>query len=179
MGIDQKAFIELIKDFEASMGPGPRTLEYRDEVKRWRKSTFDKIEKFDEDVVKRALDTLSDGGEKWLPPAGAILDACREAVEPVTKNRRAKIYKPAHHECGERAKPSLALNELQWISIYEADHILCPGDIQATCPACGAEHLEYGLFQDIINRHPEETKLWNPRFKGLMLCESCSKKPVR
>ncbi len=172
MGIDSAKFTRLIKDFEAALGPGMRTPEYREEVVRWRKAVFQKVERFDEDVVRKALDSLSDSAEKWLPPAGAILAACEDAAKKPVERQKPKSRRMTHQciTCTENS----ALRDLAAILPYEAAHVGCP-ITQAICPMC-AKHFQQvnPIIGSLMAARPDETVGWTAWHKGYLICEKCA-----
>lgn len=134
------------------------------------------------EVLSQARNSLIDSGLEFMPSVPEILDACREvedASRPKAKAPRAK-HDPAEHTCNPEKLPNtLALTELQWAFPYEAAHILCSGDIPATCPLCGKQRIERGIFDDIMKRHPQDTTNWNGCYKGLMICQKCDRRAAR
>ena len=127
-------------------------------------------------TLRAARNTLIDSGLEYLPSVPEILSACRdESYEPAPNPILRSRFKPVAHTCSPQPEPSIALETLAIASPYETAHITCPEDIHATCPRCGAQRLEVGLFADIMKHYPDATKGWTHNFKGLLLCRKCEK----
>jgi hypothetical protein len=133
---------------------------------------YRRIASFTSAEFEAARDIIEDEND-YLPAVREIIGACQQAREAVTlKPVEGHKFKPVKHECSkEKPQPSEALRDLILLSPYEAEHILCPGKIPATCPRCGAQHLDTTVLSELAKRHGIDG--WNLYWKGLMLCEKC------
>jgi hypothetical protein len=174
-----KEFNSEIEKLEAcwpSRTDADRTVARRDVL-------WERLRETSANVLHEARNTLIDSGLEFMPSVPEIIDACREVEEaskPKTPALRAR-HRPAEHICSTlRPEHASSLEELSWAFPSEAQHILCAGEIPATCPLCGLRRMELGVFDDIVRRHPAiETAGWNTCFKGLMVCDKCAKKVRR
>ena len=145
---------------------------------RWR-STFKRLQGFSIHEFSTAVQTLLDEN-KFLPARMEFVEACDEAREAQTtiKIPTRQTFTPEEHKCAKRkCEPSEALKLLAVISPYEAKHASCKGEIHATCPACGARHLDKLILEGISKQFPpEQTKGINFHLKGFLLCPDCEAK---
>ena len=172
-------FLKAIKGLEVSTaGATARTTEDLEAIQTRRGIIWAVVKEFPVEVLEAAIINLCKDPEvKFFPPTPKIYQACVEANEEVNhvpkKILRAR-FKSQEHVCAvENPVRSLALGMLATLSAYEAAHILCPADVMATCPRCGARRMVTGVFDKIMEVNPEETRNWTPNFKGLMTCEKC------
>ena len=182
MTIDE--FVMEIKKLEAALSvPIARSaeeIEFRD---LRRVAIFEVIESFPIAIFREARKRLcmpTAERAKYFPPAAEIVQACEEVLEEARKSNAEVLLKtkfqPAEHRCSaEKPKQCEALN---WLATfrYEAQHITCKEKIPATCPMCGKRYEVADAHRPLMEKFPQDTKNWNPCFKGLMLCSNCSKK---
>jgi hypothetical protein len=145
---------------------------------RWQ-SLFRRIQGFTSREFSAAIESLLDDN-KFVPARMEFVEACEEARESLTPIRapERKTFPLEEHRCAKRKEPpSDALRQLAAIAPYEATHIFCKGKIHATCPACGARHLDTAILEGIAKLFPaDQVKGWNTHFKGLTLCPDCEVK---
>ena len=171
-------FTERMTEFESSRKLGEEEREKHNREVRWRVA-FRKLEKYTDSEFKSAIDTLLETN-RFLPALLEIVEACEEAREasaPIKVPER-RDYPREDHKCAKRKDPpSDALRQLAAIAPYEAAHVFCKGKIRATCPACGARHLDTAILEGIAKLFPaEQVKGWNHYFKGWTLCPDCEVK---
>jgi hypothetical protein len=174
-----KEFNSEIEKLEAcwpSRTDADRTVARRDVL-------WERLRETPAEVLHEARNSLIDAGLEFLPSVPEIIEACREVEEASKPKGRMlrKRHKEAAHQCSpQKPEASDALTELSWVFPYEAEHILCPADIKATCPLCGKQSIVTGLFDGIVNNHPaDQTRGWTRNFKGLMVCDGCGKRVTR
>jgi len=176
-------FTAEIKKLEALKVMPARAGE--EEVKDLRRlGIFQLTEKFPIDIFQEAVIRLCEpGGSEsapFFPAVDEIIQTCYEVVEdrtPKTPRRLTSKFKPKKHKCSKRPERSPALELLLTLKVpYEVRHIECVGEIPATCPKCGGTHLMPDAHWFIMELFPDETKKWNPHFKGLLLCSKCENK---
>ena len=159
----------------------PRTDEDREFWRHRRAGIFQAVERFDVEVLRKAfaaiVEASQDDEKAYFPTVPEILRACREATEADKPKPQVvwRRFKPADHTCSLiKPKQTTALGMLATMSPYEAAHILCPGDVPATCPLCGKRWVVVGIFESIQKSYPaDDTSDWTPNFKGMMTCDEC------
>jgi hypothetical protein len=176
MGNEVK-FEEFNREMERLEACWPMRMEPSKVIAR-REVLWDRLGEFPAKTLESARNALIDSGLEFLPSVPEIVAACREAAyvpsgKAILPHHRFKEFP---HKCAaEKPSPGPALTALQAVFPYEAAHILCPGNIAATCPLCGETRPEDGVFDDLIRRFPQETANWNPLFKGMMACQECER----
>lgn len=171
--------LKEVKKLEASLLRfPPRTA---DDVEFWnrrRAAIWEAVEKFDIGTLRQAFKRFYKAGEAYgFPTVPEIVQECESVMDGEEVIERKKVYPRLNHTCAEekpQSSPALMLLKALWP--YEAEHILCSVEIPATCPECGALHIELGTFDSIIEENPDQTAGWTRNFKGWILCAKCAKK---
>lgn len=180
--MNAEEFTREVKKLEAAkslpIARSSEEIEYRD---LRRLAIFELVGEFPVAVFREAVKRIcgSDGSDspRFFPSVDEIVQVCQEVAEenkPKLELPKSK-FKPRPHKCGPNAERTPALDLLKRLSPYDARHAECPGEIEATCTVCGAHHINTSIIGGIMKLFPEETKNWNPHFKGLLPCPNCEK----
>ncbi len=181
MMTDAECLKEVKKLESALLRFPPHTHDDQEFWDRRRMAIFEAVERFGVDTLRQAFRRFAEaGGEQGygFPTVPEIVAECTAVAsdgEPAEQARRT--FPRFAHACAKQAAQcSPALLTLAALWPYESAHILCAGEIPATCPECGVRHVELGAFDALIDAHPGDTGGWTRYFKGYLLCAACAKK---
>lgn len=117
-----------------------------------------------------------------FPTTAELFDLCRVWMREreVKKIDQEKlVYNPMPHEClyveGKADTKCLASLILRGLEPYEAAHVACQGQPELVCPHCEKvmPPQKSDFLAKMMEIWPNETKGWNPWWKGPKLCRNC------